>query len=172
MNAFPQKTRRARRESSASRPELKPLEPHLAELLNPAINRKRAEVEEKHSGHMELGEIPQTMLRGVTPFALPLREPDKPRRKKTKPLLGEGTGAGGGVSATVDALAHLLEEGDPHFRGGVPWVPHRPPRPDKTEGGIPFKLVSDFTPAGDQPQAIGELVNGIRDGERDQVLLG
>ena len=38
--------------------------------------------------------------------------------------------------------------------------------------GRAFKLVSDFEPAGDQPQAIIELVAGLRRGERDQVLLG
>ncbi|MGB8276233.1 MAG: excinuclease ABC subunit UvrB [Alphaproteobacteria bacterium] len=36
----------------------------------------------------------------------------------------------------------------------------------------PFRLVSDFEPAGDQPQAIEQLVAGIAGGERDQVLLG
>ncbi len=36
----------------------------------------------------------------------------------------------------------------------------------------PFKIASDFTPAGDQPQAIRELVSGLRAGARDQVLLG
>ena len=36
----------------------------------------------------------------------------------------------------------------------------------------PFKLVSDYQPAGDQPQAIGELNAGIQSEERDQVLLG
>ena len=35
-----------------------------------------------------------------------------------------------------------------------------------------FKLTSDFTPAGDQPAAISELVAGIKNDERDQVLLG
>jgi excinuclease ABC subunit B len=35
-----------------------------------------------------------------------------------------------------------------------------------------FSLQSEFKPAGDQPQAIAELVQGIRAGERDQVLLG
>ncbi|NQY82873.1 MAG: excinuclease ABC subunit UvrB [Alphaproteobacteria bacterium] len=35
-----------------------------------------------------------------------------------------------------------------------------------------FELVSDYKPAGDQPMAIAELVQGIRDGQRDQVLLG
>jgi excinuclease ABC subunit B len=36
----------------------------------------------------------------------------------------------------------------------------------------PFQLVSTFTPAGDQPRAIDLLVDGLRRGDRDQVLLG
>ena len=36
----------------------------------------------------------------------------------------------------------------------------------------PFKLVSNFQPAGDQPGAIKELVEGIQDGEAAQTLLG
>ncbi|MBU2994466.1 excinuclease ABC subunit UvrB [Octadecabacter sp. 1_MG-2023] len=43
---------------------------------------------------------------------------------------------------------------------------------EKLEGGRAFKLVTEFDPAGDQPTAIKELSQGIRDGERDQVLLG
>jgi excinuclease ABC subunit B len=35
-----------------------------------------------------------------------------------------------------------------------------------------FKLVSSFQPSGDQPAAIDELVRGIREGRRAQVLLG
>ena len=35
-----------------------------------------------------------------------------------------------------------------------------------------FRLVADFEPAGDQPDAIRELVDGLIAGERDQVLLG
>ncbi len=35
-----------------------------------------------------------------------------------------------------------------------------------------FELVSQFEPAGDQPQAIASLVRGIREGKRNQVLLG
>ncbi len=35
-----------------------------------------------------------------------------------------------------------------------------------------FKLVSEFTPKGDQPEAIRQLVSGLRQGVRDQVLLG
>ncbi|MFM9940097.1 MAG: excinuclease ABC subunit UvrB, partial [Hyphomicrobiaceae bacterium] len=54
-----------------------------------------------------------------------------------------------------------------------PYTPHRPPRPEKSEGGITFQLVSEFEPKGDQPQAIKELVEGISQrGDRDQVLLG
>ena len=35
-----------------------------------------------------------------------------------------------------------------------------------------FNLVSKFNPSGDQPQAISKLVNGIKSGEKNQVLLG
>src|SRR6266403_2267362 len=38
--------------------------------------------------------------------------------------------------------------------------------------GRPFQLQSEFRPAGDQPQAIEELCQGIAGGEREQVLLG
>ncbi|MCS6911840.1 MAG: excinuclease ABC subunit UvrB [Myxococcales bacterium] len=36
----------------------------------------------------------------------------------------------------------------------------------------PFKLVSPFKPCGDQPKAVAQLVEGLRRGERHQVLLG
>src|SRR5512139_3951628 len=56
---------------------------------------------------------------------------------------------------------------------GETFVPHRPARPDKAEGGKRFVLKSDYEPAGDQPTAIKELVAGISDnGEVSQVLLG
>ena len=35
-----------------------------------------------------------------------------------------------------------------------------------------FKLVSKYTPSGDQPQAIDALVKGINEGKKHQVLLG
>src|SRR5438046_1421242 len=35
-----------------------------------------------------------------------------------------------------------------------------------------FKLVSDYQPGGDQPQAIDLLAQGLRDGKRFQTLLG
>ena len=43
---------------------------------------------------------------------------------------------------------------------------------NKDFGGISFRLVSDFVPSGDQPQAIKELIEGITAGESEQVLLG
>ncbi|OCW83556.1 excinuclease ABC subunit B [Pelagibacteraceae bacterium GOM-A4] len=42
----------------------------------------------------------------------------------------------------------------------------------KLEGGKKFKIKSDFTPAGDQPEAIKKLVQGAKKNEFNQVLLG
>ena len=57
-------------------------------------------------------------------------------------------------------------------RDVLPWIAEKPPRPEKSEGGIPLTLVSDFAPSGDQPQAIAELVEGVTGDELNQVLLG
>ncbi|ANT59812.1 excinuclease ABC subunit B [Salipiger sp. CCB-MM3] len=43
---------------------------------------------------------------------------------------------------------------------------------EKLEGGIRFRMQTEFAPAGDQPTAIAELAQGVNDGERSQVLLG
>ncbi|MBL6778191.1 MAG: excinuclease ABC subunit UvrB [Paracoccaceae bacterium] len=58
-------------------------------------------------------------------------------------------------------LEHSLDPGQEDFR-----------RRPKLEGGVSFKLHTEFSPAGDQPTAIKELADGIAAGERDQVLLG
>ena len=42
----------------------------------------------------------------------------------------------------------------------------------RSSGPANFDLTSEFQPAGDQPTAIAELIEGIQTGERDQVLLG
>ncbi|HYE45348.1 MAG TPA: excinuclease ABC subunit UvrB, partial [Caulobacter sp.] len=73
-----------------------------------------------------------------------------------------------GVSDVSASFVHDLA--DAH--APMLWKPHRPSRPEKSEGGRRFKLVADYEPAGDQPTAIRELVQGIRDREHDQVLLG
>ncbi|HBS49558.1 MAG TPA: excinuclease ABC subunit UvrB [Rhodobacteraceae bacterium] len=56
----------------------------------------------------------------------------------------------------------------PILHAPAPDVKSRP----KLEGGKRFVMHSDFAPAGDQPTAIAELSQGVRGGERDQVLLG
>ncbi|WP_352806557.1 excinuclease ABC subunit UvrB [Mesorhizobium sp. M0340] len=82
------------------------------------------------------------------------------------------TMASGGVTATVAALSALIESGNPLHKDGVLWTPHRPARPEKSEGGIAIRMVSDFEPAGDQPTAIKDLVEGVNSNDRTQVLLG
>ena len=52
----------------------------------------------------------------------------------------------------------------------MPYIQRRPALEGVTPK--PFKLVSDYTPAGDQPEAIKQLIAGVEGGERDQVLLG
>jgi excinuclease ABC subunit B len=77
-----------------------------------------------------------------------------------------------GATVSAESLNELLEQGDPNIRNRPAWVPHRPPRPAKSEGGRKFRVVSDYEPRGDQPQAIAELVRGVESKERDQLLLG
>ena len=40
------------------------------------------------------------------------------------------------------------------------------------EGGKMFKLVSEYKPTGDQPEAIKYLAKGIEEGKKFQTLLG
>ncbi len=73
----------------------------------------------------------------------------------------------------LSEISQPLIANHPLVSGALPlFMPHRPPRPEKTEGGIPFHIVSEFEPKGDQPNAIQELVQGVDALERDQVLLG
>jgi excinuclease ABC subunit B len=52
------------------------------------------------------------------------------------------------------------------------------PAPTPTKGefvsfpGSPFQLFQPYPPAGDQPEAINKLVEGVHDGEVFQTLLG
>ena len=57
------------------------------------------------------------------------------------------------------------------------FVPHRPQRPAKPDGGKRFVVRSEYEPAGDQPEAIRDIVaaargSGNENGDRTQVLLG
>src|SRR4051812_38116407 len=105
-------------------------------------------------------------------LGLPTAEDDeaelaRPPRNKMEAL---------GVQATAEALENLIREGRPEFRGDdgqlKVWTPHRPPRPEKSEGGVRFEIKSEYQPKGDQPTAIAELVEGIERNDRMQVLLG
>lgn len=90
---------------------------------------------------------------------------------KTKKLSDDSV-MNSGVTATVDALSRLIEHGREEMQGDV-WVPHRPVRPEKEEGGIALRVQSDFEPMGDQPSAITDLLSGLNDdSSRTQVLLG
>src|SRR5271165_71178 len=129
--------------AKASRPELQPLDEHLAALLNPALVEAR-------------------------PGALA----EAPRQKFEAPAPDSHPRGLSGATATIESLKALLELGDPNIRNRPPWTPHRPPRPDKSEGGRRFRVVSEYEPKGDQPAAIAELVKGVEAQERDQVLLG
>jgi excinuclease ABC subunit B len=162
----------------ATKPELKPLDTYLADLLNPAINREReaaagfSERPQDTYAHGDVTDVDPALAR-----KLGLKGPED--GPDTAAELGDlapdaegGSLAADGVSATVASLTRLLTEGNPLFKDGKLWTPHRPPRPEKSEGGIAFRIKSEFQPAGDQPGAIAELVDGVRRQERDQVLLG
>ena len=54
----------------------------------------------------------------------------------------------------------------------APRFPFIPERQGARPMHKPLRVVSEYEPSGDQPGAIAELVRGVRDGDRDQVLLG
>ena len=152
--------------SKASKPKVQPLDKHLAGLLSPGLE----------SG---FGEAPQA---GFDPGSaemdpnlarkLGLKEIARPSDPVRRVRAGRPDKAITGAGTTIESLKDLLEKGDPNLRAAKPWVPHRPERPEKSEGGIRFIIKSDYEPKGDQPQAIAELVDRINHKERDQVLLG
>ncbi|MHC5233013.1 excinuclease ABC subunit UvrB [Brucella sp. LJL56] len=77
-----------------------------------------------------------------------------------------------GATATVQALSDLIASGNPLFKNGELWTPHRPSRPEKSEGGIAIEMETSFEPSGDQPTAIRDLMEGLENDDRTQVLLG
>jgi excinuclease ABC subunit B len=92
------------------------------------------------------------------------------RREKNPDEIDLGRGVTG-ASASNAALENLLRTGRPEFAEQA-WIPHRPPRPDKSEGGLRLEIKSELQPKGDQPAAIAELVDGANRHDRTQVLLG
>src|SRR4051794_25644166 len=205
--------------SKAHRPDVQPIGPALAELLNPAINRGDAGMGsgtglqpppdnswDRRAGGEAAAHRARASTRGTSEdvakrdaqgfdeapqanygtsatiptldpelarqLGLPTAEDDdetlaRPPRSKMEAF---------GVKATADALENLIRDGRPEFRGDDGqvriWTPHRPPRPEKSEGGVRFVIKSEYEPKGDQPTAIKELVEGIERNDRTQVLLG
>jgi excinuclease ABC subunit B len=159
-------------------------------LQPPAANSKerRADTAAAHKARAStpegFGEAPQSGYVGKTPVGSPAKAPAEINTKLAEAL---GYKIGGdddeadlalpsGVTATANALDALLRSGRKEFLqdDGAQkiWVPHRPARPEKSEGGIRFQIKSDFEPKGDQPVAIRELVEGANRNDRMQVLLG
>ena len=97
---------------------------------------------------------------------------EEPTRTRPRPAPNEGGAGAFGSAASQQSLDRLLREGRDEFRGQPLWAPHRPPRPEKSEGGRALVIKSEFDPKGDQPTAIKELVEGVRRNDRTQVLLG
>ena len=86
-------------------------------------------------------------------------------------LLAKPEQRSAGAKELLDSQPMLAAH--PLVSGNQPmFMPHRPERPDKSEGGIRFQLQSEYTPKGDQPTAIAELIAGANEKERSQVLLG
>src|SRR3954469_13852134 len=186
--------------AKASRPDLPPIAPALAELLNPGIGQgtagpgsqtglqpppdnsfeRRADFAAAHKARKSTAagfhEAPQSgyAAKGGTTLGM---DPELAQALGFTPDEAGGSSASGtfpgstGVSATMQALESLLRDGRPEFSARA-WVPHRPPRPEKSEGGHRLLVKSDFEPKGDQPQAIADLVEGVKRQDRTQVLLG
>jgi excinuclease ABC subunit B len=127
------------------------LDPDLARALG--IEEEQSEAEVGSGGAIKYG------------------EETAPRSRSARLRGEEGAVSAFGSAASQQSLERLLREGRPEFREHL-WTPHRPPRPDKSEGGVRLAIKSDFDPKGDQPQAIRELVEGVRRNDRSQVLLG
>ena len=155
--------------SKASKQPLQPLDQHLAALLSPAL--------EKPAGFAEPPQAPFAgPVSGVDgklakALDLPVLPPEM-QALNPDDLVEEQLASSAAVAATNAALEKLLRDGSPFIDATRPWTPHRPPRPDKSEGGIRFVMKSPFEPKGDQPTAIAGLVAGVQEHERDQVLLG
>ena len=109
---------------------------------------------------------------GLDGDAVSFPEPQFERPKRERRPMERGDIQSMGVAATAESLDKLLREGRAEFKGAIAWTPHRPARPEKSEGGRRLVIKSDFEPKGDQPQAIAELVEGVSRHDRNQVLLG
>jgi excinuclease ABC subunit B len=98
-------------------------------------------------------------------------------RAEPRAVTGEAAGLPVGADRRSpgfgEAPQPLMQEHPLVMGTGAPeFTPHRPPRPDKSEGGVSLRIETELEPKGDQPAAIAELVVQVNAHERDQVLLG
>jgi excinuclease ABC subunit B len=182
--------------AKAARPQEPATPDSLADLLNPAIKKgtaglgsgtglqpppdnsfdRRADFSAAHKARKSVPKgFPETFepppVTGLDPkLAEELGLSDEAKYRLPKADLPTQPGGFAGL-ASQRSLEKLLREGRKEFTE-TPWAPHRPPRPEKSEGGKKLIIKSDFEVKGDQPQAIAELVEGVKRKERTQVLLG
>ena len=138
------------------------------------------------------GGTPETKRSAAAGFAEAPQAPFLPAAPSTLPALrqvGPPTRNFADMTASLNALLAKPAERSERARQvlasspcspRIPWLPARTACSRRTarrarrrvEGGIAFKIVSDLKPKGDQPAAIAELVAGVSQHERNQVLLG
>ena len=97
-------------------------------------------------------------------------------RAEPRAVTGESTGLPVGADRHPPGFGEspqpLMQEHPLVTGKAASFTPHRPPRPEKSEGGMSLHIRSELEPKGDQPQAIAELVEQANAHEWDQVLLG
>jgi excinuclease ABC subunit B len=127
-----------------------------------------------YSSDAELVEASPELARalGLDGDSVSFPEPEFEKPKRERRWVERGDISQMGVAATAESLDKLLREGRAEFREAGTWTPHRPPRPEKSEGGQRLVVKSEYQPKGDQPTAIAELVEGVQRHDRSQVLLG
>ena len=82
------------------------------------------------------------------------------------------TGARYGVVVVETTTSATRPDTPPEASGGPSLPAAGPLAPSRRGAGPPFRVQSDFAPAGDQPRAIAELASGVQRGLRFQALLG
>ncbi|MEM9705982.1 MAG: excinuclease ABC subunit UvrB [Pseudomonadota bacterium] len=101
----------------------------------------------------------------ANPKHRPGYDPKARRKASAQPTTPTAEIVKGGFSEAVATYHEQYKD--------LEWTPHRPERPPVTTSLTkPLRVVSQYEPAGDQPQAIKELVEGVQVNEFDQVLLG
>ncbi len=144
----------------------------------PPAERAGGTPETKRSAAAGFAEAPQAPFLPASPSTLPALRNTAPPSRSIESMTASLNAMLAKPHERSERAREVLAEqpmiaAHPLVSGSMPaFTPHRPPRPEKSEGGIAFTLVSEYEPKGDQPTAIAELVAGVEQHERNQVLLG